>query len=167
MGGRKSAVLWVNQWESHVSYQPSLLYSLYLKITLVQHVAPAVWFAPPDAEPGAMREKKNPSAGHHFYWQLVNKLKKRDAGAIPPPHPHFFPLSLSLVSSVCRQLVLSPKKSSWKWWTFQVLELVVGTYITQSFASVLLHPYISDPALRCGSSLIHWSALGWKVEVQW
>lgn len=54
--------------------------------------------------------EKNPSAGHHFYWQLVNKLKKRDAGAIPPPHPHFFPFSLSLPSSVCRQLVLSPKK---------------------------------------------------------
>lgn len=96
--------------------------------------------------------------------EQIKETWRRSNSPTPPP---FFPLSLSLPSSVCRQLVLSPKKSSWKWWTFQVLELVVGTYITQSFASVSLHPYISDRALRCGSSLIHWSALGWKVEVQW
>lgn len=56
---------------------------------------------------GARREKKKPSAGHHFYWQLVNKLKKRDAGTI------FLPPFSSLAHSpllCCRQLVLSPKK---------------------------------------------------------
>lgn len=34
--------------------------------------------------------RKKPSAGHHFHWQLVNKLKKRDAGTI------FLPLFSSL-----------------------------------------------------------------------
>lgn len=53
----------------------------------------------------------------------MNKLKKRDAEA--SPHP------LSLLC--CWQLVLPPFSSfffSWKWWTFQVLELVEGLYIT-------------------------------------
>lgn len=112
---------------------------------------------------------KKPLCRSSFLLAAGEQIKEtwRRSNSPTPPHPHFFPLSLSLPSSVCQQLVLSPKKSSWKWWAFQVLELVVGTYITQSFASVSLHPYISDPALRCGSSLIHWSALGWKVEVQW
>lgn len=96
MGGRKSAVLWVNQWESHVSYQPSLLYSLYLKITLVQHVAPAVWFAPPDAEPGAMREKKKPLCRSSFLLAAGEQIKEtwRRSNS-PTPPPFFSPLPFS------------------------------------------------------------------------
>ena len=62
-----------------------------VKVTLVQPVAPAVGFAPPDAEPGQRREKKKSSAGHHLYWQLVDKLKKRDAGAAFLPSFSSFP----------------------------------------------------------------------------
>lgn len=100
MKKKPAVTLWVDQsCKPHVL---SLFYSLFLKkITLVQRVDPAVRCAWADA--GARKEgewegeKKKPSAGHHFYWQLVNKLKKRDAGTIflPP-----FPLALRLLSSV-------------------------------------------------------------------
>lgn len=33
------------------------------------------------------KKEEESSAGHHVYWQLVNKLKKRDAGALSPPLP--------------------------------------------------------------------------------
>lgn len=109
-----------NWYESvfHIQYS--------IKITLVQCEAPAV-FTTPDALPrkkqnNTKQNKNKPSAGHRFYWQLVNKLKKREAGAIFLP-PLFLPLLR------CQQLVLS-QKSSWKWWTFQVLVLVEGIYIT-------------------------------------
>lgn len=55
-----------------------------------------------------MKEKKESSAGHHFYWQLVNKLHKRDAGAVFLPTP--FPLFLSLTSSVASNWSLSKNK---------------------------------------------------------
>lgn len=90
-------------------------------------MTPAVRFAPPDAKPVKWNKRKKKteesSAGHHFYWQLVNKLKKRDAEA--SPHP--LPLS-SVADNWCSPP--SPRFFSWKWWTFQVLELVEGLYIT-------------------------------------
>lgn len=74
-----------------------------VNITLVQCVAPAVWFAGADAEPKERereRGRKKPSAGHNFHWQLVNKLKQRDAGTI------FLPLFLLSPSLSC--CLLSP-----------------------------------------------------------
>lgn len=67
-------------------------------------MTPAVKFAPPDAKPVKENERKKieSSAGHHFNWQLVNDLQKRDAGAI------FLSFSLSLLC--CRQLVPFQKK---------------------------------------------------------
>ena len=77
-------------------------------------MAPAVWFLleqmqSPERE-GEKKNKKerNPPAGHHFHWQLVNKLKKRDAGTIPPPS-HLFPL-FTLLLSCCRHNWCFPKK---------------------------------------------------------
>ena len=95
----------------HVSYLSSLSYSLYCK-PLVQCEAPAVWFARADVEPKRrereQRKKEKPSAGHNFHWQLVNKLKQRDAGTIFPP---LFSLSLSRslsLISLSLSLSLSP-----------------------------------------------------------
>lgn len=76
------------------------------------------------------KKKKKPSAGHHFHWQLLNKLKQRDAGTI------FLPLLFSLPTSFSAPLLLQtavsfPPESSTKWWAFQVLEWWKG-YITPS-----------------------------------
>ena len=69
-----------------------------------------VVFAGADAaEP--RKKKKTPPAGHHFHWQLVNKLKKRDAETIPPSH--LFPLFPPLLSC-CRHNWCFPKKKKKK-----------------------------------------------------
>lgn len=54
------------------------------------------------------KKRKTPPAGHHFHWQLVNKLKKRDAGTIPPLPPFSSLYSPPLLLPT--QLVLSQKK---------------------------------------------------------
>lgn len=79
-------------------------------------MAPAVWFLleqmqSPERE-GEKKNKKerNPPAGHHFHWQLVNKLKKRDAGTIPPLPPPTFFLSLLSSSLVADTTGAFPKK---------------------------------------------------------
>lgn len=125
-----------------------------IKITLVQCVSPAVWFARADAEPrGKKRKRKKPPAGHHFHWQLVNKLKKRDAGTIFLPL-FFCSLALSLLLHSCRRLVLSQKIF------LEVMDFsgagAGGGYISlksgaqqRFFSTVLLHPYISAPIPHC------------------
>lgn len=122
-------------------------------------MAPDVWFAGADVEP---RGKKTPPAGHRFHWQLVNKLKKRDAGTIYLPP--LFPLSLALSAllSCCRQLVLS-QKSSWKWWTFQVLEPVEGIYHSRAvhcrdFLLWFIASVHLATAVDCSSSPICWNS---------
>lgn len=52
-------------------------------------------------------EKKTRFAGHNFYWQLVNKLKKRDAGTnFPPP---LFPLFRSVSTPLLPKTGAFPK----------------------------------------------------------
>lgn len=51
--------------------------------------------------------KKKPSAGHHFHWQLQNKLKQRDAGTPLLPFP-----PLSFICSASAADSCSPLKKN-------------------------------------------------------
>lgn len=98
-----------------------------IKITLVQCVAPAVWFARAYAEPSEEKKKKT-SAGHHFHWQLLNKLKQRDAGTIFLP-PLFFSLfTLFLFSSSVADNCSFPLKIFLEVMGFSGAGMVEGIY---------------------------------------
>lgn len=98
-----------------------------VNITLVQCVAPAVWFARQMLEP-KRREKKDPSAGHNFHWQLVNKLKQRDAGTIFLLFFLLLTLSFSSSSSPVADDWCFPKRLLGSDGLFRCWNLVEGIY---------------------------------------
>lgn len=128
-----------------------------IKITLVQSVPPAMCFASAYSVPRERKKKKEkkPSAGHHFHWQLVNKLKQRDAGTLFLPLLTLFLSPSSAVGNWC----FPPKKSSWKWCPFQVVQLVEGIYHSSGLhgKDFLLHFTPSIHFCSCSPPLwFHW-----------
>lgn len=125
-----------------------------IKITLVQSVPPAMCFASAYSVPRERKKKKEkkPSAGHHFHWQLVNKLKQRDAGTLFLPLLTLFLSPSSAVGNWCfpqKNLLGSDVLFRWcSWWKGYIIR---AGCTAKTFSFISLHPYISALALhRCG-----------------
>lgn len=149
-----------------MSYQSSLSYSLYYKDYTCSVRGSSCVVC--QSRRRAKREGKKTTAGHHFHWQLVNKLKKRDAGTIflplfllsrsfPPP------LLLPTTGAFPKNLLGSDGLfRCWNWWK---------GYITQEwctakiFSSVSLHTSIHFSS--CSPLLLFFNrlkvSLGWNV----
>lgn len=144
-----------NQCESWVSsYQPSLWYSSYYKDYTCSECASSYVFCQCifSAKREEEKEKKKPSAGHHFHWQLVNKLKQRDAGTLFLPLLTLFLSPSSAVGNWCfpqKNLLGSDVLFRWcSWWKGYIIR---AGCTAKTFSFISLHPYISALALhRCG-----------------
>lgn len=146
----------------HVSYQSSLSYSLYYKdytCSVCGSSCAVCW--------GRCRakRKKKPSAGHHFRWQLVNKLKKRDAGTIflplsPPSRSLSPPLSLQTTGAFPK-IVLEVMDFSGAWVGGRDISLKSGAQ--RRFCPPLRSIHTFQPLLSTAASSTYWNSLGWKV----
>lgn len=127
-----------------------------IKITLVQSVPPAMCFASAYSVPRERKKKKKKTFCRSSFSLAAGEQIKatwRRNTFSPPSHS----LSLPLVCS--RQLVLSPKKSSWKWCPFQVVQLVEGIYHSSGLhgKDFLLHFTPSIHFCSCSPPLwFHW-----------